>query len=499
MFGCGGLGRWLRLFCALSAPALLVAALIILPDWFKLYPWPVRRALMEWLLRGVLAVYWVMIWVAVPGTILFSLLIFCARRRRAMRSFLGKPLLLSISTLMSWVMIEAGAAGMERWIHRMSHLPEQLTKPADGSIEVAVIGESSARGEPFHPRLSIGQIVAWQLEEALPGRTVRANVLAESGVTLERMHQKLEKLDSWPAVMIIYAGHNEFQARYDSGRNAGFDEAPDSPLFHRLFMASLRSPFCRLMYETINKHRIDAPPPVNRHELIDPPVCTPSETHALCLDFLRRLEAIVVYCRRMGTLPVLVIPPGNEAGYEPNRSIISGTMGDAERARFIRDFRSARAMEQNPNLSIPLYRDLLDRQPDFAETHFRLARLLERQGKWADANRHYIRARDNDGLPQRCPEPFQAVYRAVAAKHDAILIDGPKELRAISSHGILDDELFHDGQHPTLRGHLGLARAVLRELRAECSGLGPRVDPPTQYIGMRRPLRARLKFMGDPL
>ena len=36
-------------------------------------------------------------------------------------------------------------------------------------------------------------------------------------------------------------------------------------------------------------------------------------------DFHRRLEAIVTDCERIGCLPILIIPPGNDAS-EPNQS-----------------------------------------------------------------------------------------------------------------------------------------------------------------------------------
>ncbi len=128
------------------------------------------------------------------------------------------------------------------------------------------------------------------------------------------------------------------------------------------------------------------------------------------------------------------------------------------------------------------YRALLDRHPRFAEAHYRLARLLEHSGRYGEADRHYVLARDLDGFPQRCPSSFQDCYRRAAARHGCILIDGPAEFRAISAHGILDDDLFHDAQHPKLRGHVALAQAVLRELRARGAfgwtrGAVPAIDP----------------------
>ena len=73
----------------------------------------------------------------------------------------------------------------------------RLSSSRDGPVEAArplrilVIGESSALGEPYQPCLSVGQIVAWQLERVLPGRRVQVDMWAECGAILEGMHQKL--------------------------------------------------------------------------------------------------------------------------------------------------------------------------------------------------------------------------------------------------------------------------------------------------------------------
>jgi hypothetical protein len=47
---------------------------------------------------------------------------------------------------------------------------------------------------------------------------------------------------------------------------------------------------------------------------------------------------------------------------------------------------------------------------------------------------------------------FAAKYREVAARHGCILVDGQKYLRKVGTHGQLDDDLFSDMMHPSLRG-----------------------------------------------
>ena len=106
----------------------------------------------------------------------------------------------------------------------------------------------------------------------------------------------------------------------------------------------------------------------------------------------------------------------------------------------------------------------MKQHPEFAECHYRLGRLLVRTGDWNDAQRHFILARDLDGLPLRCPTPFREAYREVARRYGAVLIDGPELLARLSPHGILDDHLFHDAQHLNLAGYVALAQAVLEQL-----------------------------------
>jgi hypothetical protein len=137
-----------------------------------------------------------------------------------------------------------------------------------------------------------------------------------------------------------------------------------------------------------------------------------------------------------------------------------------ERERLIRDFQGARGLESHePAAAAARYEALLARHPSFAEAHFRLARLLEKQDRQIDAASHYLSALDHDGLAIRCPAPFRTTYFDVAARHPrSILIDGRRELAATSSTGLIGDEVIQDTHHPTLRGYAALAEAVLREL-----------------------------------
>jgi hypothetical protein len=180
-------------------------------------------------------------------------------------------------------------------------------------------------------------------------------------------------------------------------------------------------------------------------------------------------------------LPILIAPPSNEGGFEPSRSVVPATWSTSERASFEAEFQRARQAEVDPAKAMRLYRGLLNRHHRFAEAHFRYARMLERTEDWPMAMLHYVRARDCDGLPIRCPSDFLSVIGEVAARHDCILIDGPAEFRAASPHLIVDDHLIQDAHHPNLNGTVLLAQLVLREIfqrsALSTSGPAPSVSP----------------------
>ena len=192
-----------------------------------------------------------------------------------------------------------------------------------------------------------------------------------------------------------------------------------------------------------------------------------AEYTTLLFDFRRRLDAMVSHAQQIGAVTVLIVPPANDAGFEPNRSFLPPGTPRGEREAFQTEFQAASRLEEEDSaLSIARYRELLKRQPGFAETHYRLAQLLLRGGALDEAYRHFIAARDQDGYPMRCMTPFQDAYREVAARHGCILIDGQAYLHRIGRHGQLNDELFQDMMHPSLRGYIALSQAVLRALES---------------------------------
>lgn len=462
---------WVRV-ASWAAPIALVviflSALVAVDPWLPFVPREPGRRITELFLRSMLVAYF-LVALLIPAGLAVSLLAVFYNRDPLRRSWSARVALLCVSAGVALIGAEITSAAWLAWIHRLPSLPTDFPPSTreEGELSFVVIGGSAALGYPYSPRLSIGQIVAWKLEEMMPGIRVELTILADLGKNLEEQHLEMTKLKRRPDLLLIHAGHNEFLSRFADSRDAGYREEPEGWILRLIYQASLRSPFCLLIYETVSKHRLGGPPPpINRHQLLDAPAFSLSEYTSIIADFRRRLSAILDYCSRLGTLPIIIISPDNESGFEPNRTVLPGRLSLAEREALERRFYEARAMERDRTVeSIDRYRSLISDQPRFAEAHFRLARLLEQTGDYEQARAHYIAAKDFDGFPVRCPSELARVHREVANKYDCILIDGPEVLRPLTRHGILDDEFFHDAHHASMVCQVGLAQSILDRLR----------------------------------
>ena len=470
----GTSSRWQRVGASFMLGLLLIAGFLIVslgPLWFRYFVQDsVIRRTEARVLEGAEIVYGATIVIATLA--LIPLLVLQIRRPTPVRVrfWTARCLVLTISVVLSAGAAE-GVAVACLWATSipMPWLPVRFEDgPNDTVTDILVVGESSAQGVPYEKWLSVADIVAWKLGTAFPRMEFRIVNQATPGLSLQAMHTKLAGIERRPELVILYAGHNEFSSRFDWAHGALHYIDEISPASVTLQSLARRvSPLIRLIGETTQRLRVSIPPTrtVTR-QLVDVPVYTAEQYAERLTEFGTRLGAIVTYLEWIGARVVLVIPPGNDAGFEPNRSFLAPETSRAERDAFAAEFTAARALQTTNRAEAELrYRRLLERQPRFAETHFQLARLMEQTGRWDEAFQHYVAARDCDGLPMRLPSDFQQWYRVVAAQHPrAILVDGLAAIHASADHGLLDDVFFADGLHPSLNGYTVLAQAILTRL-----------------------------------
>ncbi len=488
--------RSLGMLRRLAVPiAAVVAAFLV---WQVALPWlgawygglerETRRWLVVGFLQGLLAAYGI---VLVLGPIVAAVAAWrlVKTRKTGPRPIWARLLAVSVSTLMALGIVEA-AAGRYLGRHENAEVsvpPPALTAGTDSKrpreeILLLVLGESSALGEPYHPWLSIGHIVAREIEKALPGRKVRIIMGARSGAPLTPMLDVLSEQAERPDLVLLYSGHNEFQARYAWYRTVNYywDDVFhfDRPALSRI--AGEWTPLCRIVRQTIDQQFLDVPPPTKPTRLlVDRPCCTERERREVLEVFEKQVEAVVGWCEKAGALPIVFIPAGNDVGFDPDRSVLDPMTLLKDRDAFEAEFRRVRASEAtDPEGALASYRRLIAAQPGFAESHYRLALALRARGEHDEARREFRRARDLDGLPMRCPSDFQDAYRRVASRHDFLLIDSPAVIAKAAPSGYLDDSMFNDGQHPSLKAYTALASAAIDQLRKRGAVGLPKTEAP---------------------
>ena len=360
-------------------------------------PRRVSRAVAIGALRAMRAGHMAVWPVASVGVVVLAWRVARGRCLGCRRTKSAKVLVACGSALLGLLAIEEAAFAYRTRAHRVAVGPAILraNKPKKGAtdtIKLVVLGESSARGVPYP--VTIGHIVQRQLQKVFPQRRVEFKILAENGATLEQALRKLDGLTEPPDAVILYSGHNEICGRFPLARTVShyYDEL--TWLDRLAEVVQSVSPLDGLIQDALDAQGKDADPRPQDRRMIDLPACTPAERQQIRTDFQARLEGLLAYCRRSGSLPILVIPPGNDGGFDPNRSVLDPTTSRAERMAVERELLNLRGSEHAaPARCIAAYRDLLARHPEFAEAHFRLARLLEQSGAYEEANPHYTSAR----------------------------------------------------------------------------------------------------------
>jgi tetratricopeptide (TPR) repeat protein len=162
-----------------------------------------------------------------------------------------------------------------------------------------------------------------------------------------------------------------------------------------------------------------------------------------------------------GVPVILVSVPVNLRDWQPNVST-HGLEGDSLR-RWQAAFRAGRGalLRGDADAARERLEEAVALAPQHAESHYRLARSLERTGDAPRALAHYRLANDLDRNPFRALSDFNTRLRAIAARHpNATLADAEAAFLAASAPRAPGFGLFLDYVHPTREGNWTLARTV---------------------------------------
>ncbi|MFH1531529.1 MAG: hypothetical protein ABIK09_12445 [Pseudomonadota bacterium] len=309
------------------------------------------------------------------------------------------------------------------------------------AFHLYVIGGSTAEGVPYAP-LSFGILVSAMFEGTLDGRPIVVHDLAVSGDTIYTQWVRFERAvrardGDVPGAVLIYSGHN------DGAGDLGDDPAS---LGTRLERSLCRSSALGL------------------------------ETSYWTRRLLRRSAADAL--DSYGTYLREVVDTAHGAGLTPFLSSVVSNLSDIEPSYETDDREGVRRalaevapLEEAGDCAAAgsaLAGALPEGRGKDAFGAYRLGRCLRRAGRHGPAMDAYWVAVDLDprDVFGRATRLHNEIISRVGEEHGAQVVDAVGHFAQASPHGLIGDELFSDGQHPNLRGHLLLAVGFAEALSA---------------------------------
>ena len=343
---------------------------------------------------------------------------------------------------------------------------------------VVFVGASTVQGFPHPRRLAAASFLQAMLADAWPEREVEVVNLGITSIASFAVAEVVEDaLVLSPDLVVVYTGHNEFYGLYGAGR------------YQRLQY------FLRQLHLT---HLVDGliggigtrdePTDLIKMAAARGEVPLHGPGRAMAEQNLRNnLRRVSRLCERAQVPLVLCTIVANDAGFAP----VGSTEGDEEWKAQVEQ--AAQVLTRGyvaPDDAEDALRQL-EQAAALSSEHAWLwylqGRALERLGRDAEAQRTFRKARDLDTMPWRAPTVHNAVIRAVAKEHGAMLADVEAAFVDVAPVQGVGWEWMVDHVHFSVTGQALLARTVLHSV-AELQDID---------LGLLRSEEAYRRALGD--
>ena len=354
-----------------------------------------------------------------------------------------------------------------------------FVEPAPANhYRVVFVGASTVQGFPHPRRLAAASFLQAMLADAWPEREVEVVNLGITSIASFAVAQVVEDaLVLSPDMVVVYTGHNEFYGLYGVGR------------YQRLQY------FLRQLHLT---HLVDGliggigtkdkPTDLIKMAAARGEVPLHGSGRAIAEQNLRdNLRRVSQLCERAQVPLVLCTVVANDAGFAP----VGSTEGDEVWKAWVEQaaqvLTRGYVAPEDAEDALQQLEQAAALSSEHAWLWYLQGRALERLGRDAEAQRAFRKARDLDTMPWRAPTAHNAVIRAVAKEHGAVLADVEAAFADAAPAQGVGWEWMMDHVHFSVAGQALLARTVLHSI----AGLQD-ID-----LGLLRSAEAYRRDLGD--
>ena len=354
-----------------------------------------------------------------------------------------------------------------------------VAKPP-GSFRLFCFGGSTVYGHPYTGETAFPKWLELELAARDPGRSWQAiNCGGVSYASYRIAPMVREVLRYQPDLVIVATGHNEFleDRTYHALKTR-------SALWTRLQRTAYALHTVGLVRQWLHRDAAAGSPPLAAPADAAPlpPDVTTRLDYASGYASYRRDEVwwqnvaaqydesvrqIVADCRA-AHVPVLLVRLGsNLRDCPPYKSEHRSNLAPGTEADWQAAFDLATAAEKTDlPRALHFYQEAAAIDAEHALLNFRLARVLDRLGRTAEALPYFEKAKDTDICPLRITAPLEQTLLKIAAETDTPLVDAAQVIAARSPAGIPGNDWYVDHVHPTIGGHQWIARTIAAQFPA---------------------------------
>jgi tetratricopeptide (TPR) repeat protein len=356
------------------------------------------------------------------------------------------------------------------------------------TVRVFVLGESAAQGMP-EPGLGFAAQLRVQLRARFPGKTLEVFNLGITAINSHVVYQIARQVTPFePDIFVVYMGNNEVVGPYGPG--CAYMSA-NPPLW--LIRASVRVRGTRLGQLLLRAISSISPSREKSQEWKGMETFSQDSVRgddpkleAVYRNFSANLQDIVDAAGKAGIKTVLATVVANLKDSAPFISMNRPGLTAAETKSWHEAFEAGVVASDLGDSESALYdfTESLRIDPQYAEAHFRVAKLEEALGDRASSRRQYLEALHWDALRFRPDKRINDIVRQVArgAEGTVLLVDAAKAMGSdpgspgpLSGHEILFDHV-HFNWAGNFRVAQLLADGCAKELSERDQPPGDRID-----------------------
>lgn len=379
--------------------------------------------------------------------------------------------------------VPSAAANGTEWLTTASNKKDFFNRQSfarekgPGTYRIFCLGGSTTYGRPYDDSTSFA---GW-LRELLPAadKSKQWEVINAGGISYAsyRVAKLMEELIRYqPDLFIIYTGHNEFleERTYRKLRQLPPLVRSAANLLAETRTWSAMSSALEsldLSLDEDNEGRFQLGTEVDA--ILDRSVGLDGYKRDDALQanvikhFRMSLERMVALARSVGAQVIFVPPASNLKDCLPFKSQHTDGISKSalKRSQDLVTMTKPMVWEKEWDLVLRFLNQAEKLDPRFADLHYRRGQALFALGRFDEAKKEFVSAREEDVCPLRALTPIVQAVTEVARAQQVMLVDfeGLLEQRMLNreKHSILGEEFFLDHVHPTIEGHKLLAVALL--------------------------------------